>query len=268
MKLALLILLSCASVFSYSQDKFFAIQGVVKDVNDKPVDGVTIKPLHSKGGTMTLTDGGFLLTGIKIGDTIVFSRVAFKKASFIVDRKYNFLIFKILSDTLILFSREKETSTAFYPKFDFKNFEKTNNRIEFKETNRPITQSNLKDISDFTKVEIEPEFYSSYPYFLDSLTKELNKLNPKYKPQKSGVINLFLFVRKKGKIEINHISGNLKEQFKTTIKDQFENMVHVIPGLQNGRNVDVFCKETILLFLDKNKHITLKFQNIYEKKNL
>lgn len=54
------------------------ITGVVKDINNKPLPGVTVYIKGTTNGTITQTDGAYLLKGVKSGDVVVFSFVGMK----------------------------------------------------------------------------------------------------------------------------------------------------------------------------------------------
>jgi len=98
MKSVFTVLFAAIFFVSYSQIQIISIEGVVKDFEGTPVTGATVRVLHSNGGTWTATTGAFRLDGVKFGDTVVFSNVAFHKAYFVVQKKYNILNFRLLRD--------------------------------------------------------------------------------------------------------------------------------------------------------------------------
>lgn len=249
-------LIACA------QSDTISIEGMVKDFQGTPVNWATIKVKHTSRGTSTNWDGGFRLNGIKIGDTLIFTSVSWQKAYFIVQRKYNVLNFKLIRDTTGLFIKEYAKTSFFGVNSSTSRFNEKYKQIEFFETDKPARDLEEKYSNYiFTKVEVNPYFYSGYPKFTDSLTSDINKLKANNKPIKTGIILVYIWIRGDNKIEINSILGDIKNEVREVIEKRLMSITNIYSAVQNGRTVGVLAVAKFEVNFAADKSILLTMVN-------
>ncbi|UMB59149.1 TonB-dependent receptor [Lutibacter sp. A80] len=81
----LLIFLSFASIFGYSQDK--EIKGNVVDTNGMPLPGVSVLVKNTTNGASTDFDGNFTITNVEKGQILLFSYVGFVNKEIVIDNE-------------------------------------------------------------------------------------------------------------------------------------------------------------------------------------
>jgi len=262
MKFIFTILFSCVFSISYPQSQSITIEGVVKDLEGTPITGVTIRVQHTRGGTSTFPSGRFRLGGVKIGDTLIFTSTSWQKAYFVAERKYNFLNFKLLRDTLKTSIREHEKTSSFVFNGTASSYNKLYRKIDFVETVNSVKEMNGNDENNiFIMVEVNPEFYTSYPKFTDSLASDINKLKSKEKPKKPANLLVYLFIRGDNKIDVNSIVGDVKDDVKAIIEKRFKSITNVRSAIQNGGTVGVLAVAEFEIDIAADKNITIKITN-------
>ncbi|MGG9961337.1 carboxypeptidase-like regulatory domain-containing protein [Ferruginibacter sp. SUN106] len=262
MKFVFTVFFAAIFFVSYSQIQIISIEGVVKDFEGAPINGATVRSKHTSPGTSTSSNGTFRLDGLKPGDTLVFTSVAWQKAYFVVQRKYNRLNFRLLRDTLQIFVRENKNSTYFLVSGAASDYSRPYRVIDFDETLNPVTEVKKKDESYiFTKVEVNPYFYTSYPDFADSLTDDINKLKMRNRPKKPANILVYLWVKGDNKIEVNSITGNVKDEVKEIIKKRFQSIPKIYSAIQNGKTINVLGFVKIQIDITDDKKVMLKMVN-------
>ena len=263
MKFIITILFSSVITLACSQNQSITIEGIVKDFEGTPIAWATVRVKHTSGGTCTFWDGRFRLNGIKIGDTLVFTSVSWQRAYFVVQRNYNVLNFKLLRDTTGMYIRENAKTCSFGVNSTTSNSNTKYKQVEFSETDMPATELEETHTNNiFTKVEVNPSFYSSYPKFIDSLTSDINKLKVKDKLKKPGSILVYIWIRGDNKMEINSVAGDIKNEVKEVIEKRFKSITNIYSAIQNGRTVGVLAVAKFEIDFAADKSIVLKMVNL------
>ena len=71
-----------AGVAAYAQP---SVKGKVTDIDGQPLPGVAVMVTGTTNGTMTDIDGTYSLTGLKVGDVILFTSLGMGDQSFTCD---------------------------------------------------------------------------------------------------------------------------------------------------------------------------------------
>jgi len=259
MKFVFIVLFVCTLFASYSQTQKISIEGIIKDTEGHPVTAATVKAKKTRIGSWTSDNGTFRLDGVKPGDTLFFSRVAFCEAYFVVQKNYNILNFTMVRDTVPVFFKEGTNSTYFSFRNTFTTYNSLVKPIVFYETAVPVkTVTVIDEDRIFTKVEVGPNVKCNYPQFIDTLVSDINQLSAKLKPKSNGTIKVYFWVRTNKTIEVSAVEPAIKNEVKNIFINRFQSVKSVNPAIQNGRFADVLCVAHFIFTIGKDKNITLK----------
>jgi hypothetical protein len=249
----------CSFFVSYSQAAIISIEGVVKDFEGNPVSVATIKVKRSRTGAWTLSNGTFRLDGVKLGDTLFFSRIAFNSAYFVVQKKYHILNFRLLRDTVHVFFENRNFSTFFAFGNTYRGYDPVIKPIEFFETALPAKMIEAIDKDRiFSKIEVSPSVVCNYPQLMDTLMHDINQLKPKFKPKNNGSIRVYFWVRANKTIEVSAVEAPVKQEVKAVFINRFESVKYIEPAIQNGVLTDVLCVADFTFMMGEDKSVTLK----------
>ncbi|UAY50749.1 hypothetical protein [Ferruginibacter albus] len=241
-----LILLPFKIIAQTNQLNFFAIEGEIRSSIGEPARYVTLtatKKNWHRIGTWSNTEGHFRLENAELGDVVKLTSVGYKACYFIADSSNKYLLITLPLDTLTTVIYTYATSKDSIKRFSFKNLFQGELKIDYIKTDKKIDQKKpYNGNQEMVKVEIQPYFINTATAFIDSLTKKIDQLNKKDKPKNIVDICLYYIITKDKNIVAQSIAGNGSEALKNTIKNSFCIYNKTKPGLQDGGNVDVFCK--------------------------
>lgn len=258
MKYLITILLLFLFLEAFSQEKFISIEGTIRGPEGNAVEYATVRVKHDRNTTSAFSDGRFKLNGVKIGDTLIFTNVGYRQSYFVINKKYNKLDFTLTIDTLNTSIRRPFNNIIF-------NFTSTYSGgskffpVKFSETSELVLDENRPDDKKmFTKVEVDPVFYISNQVFVAGLDSTINKLPKKYMPQKSGLINVFYWIRKNKKIEVTTVESSFREEVNNIFFSFFDKTYNIFPAIQNGRKIDIFCITKFNVEINEDKSVSVK----------
>jgi TonB family protein len=225
MKISIFILILIVSVSDSAgqknnDKKLFTLTGKVTDESGAAINRVSVIIKGKTNGTMSSSQGTFILSNVSNGDTVTFTHVAYQPATIVI--KGNNLL-------------NVEMKRGTYHSWSF----------ELIDTATKIITRQVQDTKEkliLTKVEVKPSFRGGR----DSLSRYFRKVikYPKEAANRNieGEIVVGFIVGRDGEIKDVRLVKGISPDCDRAVIDAVTNMPNWISGIQNGVAVEVYVQ--------------------------